>query len=143
MLDDYDVRGHKIKVQRAKFQMRGAYNPALKPKKKKQDKEKLKRMQEKYISSFLLLLEPLSLNDYFADSLIGVQRRCVANVQNTRKSLLSRTYLHRNCSKRKSISYSNIRMICARSAPNVAPSKKSLFTMWVPECSSRSKTHSN
>lgn len=48
MLDDYDVRGNKIKVQRAQFQMRGEYNPALKPKKKKQDKEKLKRMQEKF-----------------------------------------------------------------------------------------------
>lgn len=53
MLDDYDVRGNKIKVQRAQFQMRGEYNPALKPKKKKQDKEKLKRMQEKYVHSYL------------------------------------------------------------------------------------------
>lgn len=59
MLDDYDVRGHKIKVQRAKFQMRGEYNPKLKPKKKKQDKEKLKKMQEKYVSSFLSPLESL------------------------------------------------------------------------------------
>lgn len=47
LLDGYDVRGHKIKVQRAKFQMRGEYNPALKPKKKKKEKEKLKKMQEK------------------------------------------------------------------------------------------------
>lgn len=54
MLDDYDVRGHKIKIQRAKFQMRGEYNPALRPKKKKQDKEKLKRMQEKFVHLFRL-----------------------------------------------------------------------------------------
>lgn len=47
LLDGYDVRGQKIKVQRAKFQMRGEYNPALKPKKKKKDKEKLQKMKEK------------------------------------------------------------------------------------------------
>lgn len=52
MLDGYKVREKEIKVQRAKFQMRGEYNPALKPKKKKQDKEKLKRMQEKCVHSF-------------------------------------------------------------------------------------------
>lgn len=49
MLDGYDVRGRKIKVQRAQFQMRGEYNPSLKPKKKKQDKEKMKKMQEKLL----------------------------------------------------------------------------------------------
>lgn len=47
ILDGYDVRGKKISVQRAKFQMRGDYNPALKPKKKKKDKEKLLKMKEK------------------------------------------------------------------------------------------------
>lgn len=47
LLDGSDFRGRKLKVQRAKFQMRGEYNPALKPKKKKADKEKLKKMQEK------------------------------------------------------------------------------------------------
>lgn len=47
LLDGYNVRGKKIKVQRAKFQMRGEYNPALKPKKKKKDKEKAKKLQEK------------------------------------------------------------------------------------------------
>lgn len=52
LLDGSDLRGHKIKVQRAQFQMRGEYNPALKPKKKKQDKEKLKKLQEKYVFYF-------------------------------------------------------------------------------------------
>uniref|UniRef100_T1GHU8 RRM domain-containing protein n=1 Tax=Megaselia scalaris TaxID=36166 RepID=T1GHU8_MEGSC len=47
ILDGYDFRGHKIKVQRAKFEMRGEYNPALKPKKKKGDKEKLQKIKEK------------------------------------------------------------------------------------------------
>lgn len=47
LLDGSDVRGHKVHVERAKFQMRGEYNPSLKPKKKKQDKEKIKKMQEK------------------------------------------------------------------------------------------------
>lgn len=49
MLDGYEVKGRKIKVQRAQFQMRGEYNPALKPKRKKQDKEKMKKMQEKLL----------------------------------------------------------------------------------------------
>lgn len=49
LLDGSDVRGKKIKVQQAKFQMRGEYNPTLKPKKKKKDKEKLKKMQEKLL----------------------------------------------------------------------------------------------
>ncbi|CAD7081673.1 unnamed protein product [Hermetia illucens] len=47
LLDGYDVRGHKISVQRAKFQMRGEYNPALKPKLKKKDKEKILKMKER------------------------------------------------------------------------------------------------
>lgn len=47
ILDGYKLRGRQIKVQRAKFQMRGEYNPSLKPKKKKKDKEKEKKMKEK------------------------------------------------------------------------------------------------
>ncbi|XP_066991780.2 17S U2 SnRNP complex component HTATSF1 isoform X2 [Anabrus simplex] len=48
LLDGYDLRGHKISVERAKFQMKGDYNPNLKPKKRrKKDKEKIKKMQEK------------------------------------------------------------------------------------------------
>uniref|UniRef100_A0A182NJ83 RRM domain-containing protein n=1 Tax=Anopheles dirus TaxID=7168 RepID=A0A182NJ83_9DIPT len=46
ILDNYDVRGHKIKVQRAEFQMRGEYNPTLKPKMRKKEKERMKKMQE-------------------------------------------------------------------------------------------------
>ncbi|XP_054734146.1 HIV Tat-specific factor 1 [Anastrepha obliqua] len=47
ILDEYNLRGHKIRVQRAEFQMRGEYNPALKPKRKKKDKDKLQKMKEK------------------------------------------------------------------------------------------------
>lgn len=47
ILDEYDLRGHKIRVQKAQFQMRGEYNPALKPKRKKKDKEKLAKIKEK------------------------------------------------------------------------------------------------
>ncbi|KAL9700936.1 hypothetical protein quinque_004377 [Culex quinquefasciatus] len=46
LLDNYDVRGHKIRVQRAEFQLKGEYNPSLKPKIKKKEKEKMKKMQE-------------------------------------------------------------------------------------------------
>ncbi|CAH1113373.1 unnamed protein product [Psylliodes chrysocephalus] len=48
LLDGYDYKGHKIKVERAKFQMKGNFDPKLKPKmKKKKDKLKLKKQQEK------------------------------------------------------------------------------------------------
>lgn len=48
ILDGYVIRNHRISVQRAQFQMKGDYNPALKPKKKRRkDKEKLKKIQEK------------------------------------------------------------------------------------------------
>ncbi|XP_076048068.1 RRM1_TatSF1_like and RRM2_TatSF1_like domain-containing protein barc [Oratosquilla oratoria] len=48
ILDGYDVGGKKIKVERAKFTLKGDYNPSLKPRKrKKKDLEKLKKKQEK------------------------------------------------------------------------------------------------
>ncbi|XP_026725715.1 HIV Tat-specific factor 1 homolog [Trichoplusia ni] len=48
LLDGSDLKGNKIKVERASFQMKGDYNPALKPKKKKKKElEKLKKMQQK------------------------------------------------------------------------------------------------
>jgi HIV Tat-specific factor 1 len=47
VLDGSDVRGKRISVERAEFQMRGEYNPALKPRLNKKQKEKMKKIQEK------------------------------------------------------------------------------------------------
>ncbi|UYV79702.1 HTATSF1 [Cordylochernes scorpioides] len=48
ILDGYVHRNHTIGVEPAKFQLKGEYNPSLKPKKKKKkDKEKLKKKVEK------------------------------------------------------------------------------------------------
>lgn len=48
LIDGSIYKGQKIKVERAQFQLKGAYNPALKPKKKKKKElEKLKKMQQK------------------------------------------------------------------------------------------------
>lgn len=48
LLDGSDFKGNKIRVERAHFQMKGTYNPALKPKKKKKKElEKIKKMQQK------------------------------------------------------------------------------------------------
>ncbi|XP_063831566.1 17S U2 SnRNP complex component HTATSF1 [Ostrinia nubilalis] len=48
LLDGSDFKGNKIKVERAHFQLKGEYNPALKPKKKKKKElEKIKKMQQK------------------------------------------------------------------------------------------------
>ncbi|XP_046403880.1 HIV Tat-specific factor 1 homolog [Ischnura elegans] len=49
LLDGSDLKGQKVHVERARFQMKGdKYDANLKPRKKrKKDKEKLKKMQEK------------------------------------------------------------------------------------------------
>lgn len=48
ILDGMDVRGKRISVTRAKFQMRGDYDPKLKPRKKqKREKEKERKLKEK------------------------------------------------------------------------------------------------
>lgn len=48
LLDGYEHRGHRIKVEKAKFQMKGTFDPNLKPKmKKKKEKLKLRKAQEK------------------------------------------------------------------------------------------------
>lgn len=48
LLDGCDFKGNKVKVEKAHFQLKGEYNPALKPKKKrKKELEKLKKMQQK------------------------------------------------------------------------------------------------
>ncbi|XP_045776321.1 HIV Tat-specific factor 1 homolog [Maniola jurtina] len=47
LLDGSDLKGNKVSVERAQFQMKGDYNPALKPKKKKKKElEKIKKMQQ-------------------------------------------------------------------------------------------------
>ncbi|XP_060520631.1 HIV Tat-specific factor 1 isoform X2 [Cylas formicarius] len=48
LLDGYDFKGKKLKVERAKFQLKGEYDPKLKPKmRKRKEKMKLKKQQEK------------------------------------------------------------------------------------------------
>ncbi|XP_014249019.1 HIV Tat-specific factor 1 homolog [Cimex lectularius] len=49
LLDGYEFKGKKIKVERARFTMKGdAYDPSLKPKKRRRkEKDKIKKMQEK------------------------------------------------------------------------------------------------
>ncbi|KAI8425422.1 hypothetical protein MSG28_007169 [Choristoneura fumiferana] len=48
LLDGSELKGNKVKVERAHFQLKGEYNPALKPKKKKKKElEKIKKMQQK------------------------------------------------------------------------------------------------
>ncbi|KAK8775922.1 hypothetical protein V5799_030732, partial [Amblyomma americanum] len=48
ILDGYRLRDKEIRVERAQFQLKGSYDPAMKPKKKKQskDKERLKKKIE-------------------------------------------------------------------------------------------------
>ncbi|XP_059473465.1 HIV Tat-specific factor 1 homolog [Neocloeon triangulifer] len=51
LLDGSDLRGHKVQVEPAKFQLKGAFNPELKPKKrKKKEKERMKKMQDKLLA---------------------------------------------------------------------------------------------
>jgi len=57
LLDGYIFRDKKISVEKGKSTMRGEkYDPSLKPKKKKRkDKEKIKKIQEKYLMFSILL----------------------------------------------------------------------------------------
>ncbi|XP_011504686.1 PREDICTED: HIV Tat-specific factor 1 homolog [Ceratosolen solmsi marchali] len=47
ILDGWQIRDKTLSVQRAKFQLKGTYNPALKPKRKKKDKDRQKKIEEK------------------------------------------------------------------------------------------------
>ena len=49
ILDGSDIRGKTIKVERARFELKGQYDPSKKPKakKNKRDKAKMKKMQDK------------------------------------------------------------------------------------------------
>jgi HIV Tat-specific factor 1 len=47
ILDGWQIRDNTLSVQRAKFQLKGAYDPALKPKRKKKDKDRQKKFEEK------------------------------------------------------------------------------------------------
>lgn len=67
VLDGSDVRDKQIKVQRAQFEMKGDYNPALKPKTRKADKQKIKKMQEKWVFLSLVYRAESTRNDYDDD----------------------------------------------------------------------------
>lgn len=47
ILDGWKIRGKTLSVQRAKFQMKGEYDPALKQKRKKKDKDRQKKIHER------------------------------------------------------------------------------------------------
>lgn len=47
VLNGSQLRGKTISVERAKFQMKGQFDPALKPKRKKNYKERQKKIHEK------------------------------------------------------------------------------------------------
>lgn len=63
ILDGWKIRGRTLSVQRAKFQLKGEYDPAKKPKKKKNAKERQKKFQEK-------------LFDWRPDQLPGQPQKC-------------------------------------------------------------------
>lgn len=47
ILDEYDFKDQKIRVERAKFELKGEYDPSKKPKRRKQDKQKMKKKIDK------------------------------------------------------------------------------------------------
>ena len=50
MLDEYDLRSSKLHVERAKFQVKGTFNPELKRKRKKVDKKTKLRPVDKLLN---------------------------------------------------------------------------------------------
>lgn len=51
ILDGSVLNGNTIGVDRAKFTLKGEYDPTKKPRKRKKDSEKMKKKQEKYYAS--------------------------------------------------------------------------------------------
>lgn len=116
VLDGYDVRGNKIKVQRAQFQMKGDYNPALKPKVRKAEKQKIKKMQEKWVFLFIQACwNKLAISHFFSlstDCSTGGQTSWEVKERSTRELSSSRTSLVLNFSTKKCTWYLTIKMIC-------------------------------
>ena len=50
MLDDTELRSSKLHVERAKFQVKGTFNPDLKRKRKKIDKKAKQRQVDKLLN---------------------------------------------------------------------------------------------
>lgn len=50
ILDGYNFNGNTIRVERAKFALKGEYDPSKKPKRQKKDKERMKKKIEKYVA---------------------------------------------------------------------------------------------
>jgi HIV Tat-specific factor 1 len=50
MLDDTDLRSSKIHVERAKFEVKGTFNPELKRKRKKVDKKAKQQQVDKLLN---------------------------------------------------------------------------------------------
>jgi len=63
ILDGWNIRGKTLSVQRAKFQLKGEYDPSKKPKKKKKDKEKQKKIHDKLL-------------DWRPDKMLGEPLKC-------------------------------------------------------------------
>jgi HIV Tat-specific factor 1 len=50
ILDGSDLRGHIVSVERARFELKGSYDPSKKRRKlTKQEKKKWREKQEKYV----------------------------------------------------------------------------------------------
>lgn len=77
MLDGYQLRDNTLSVERAKFQLKGQYDPSLKPKRRKNYKAKQKKTCERFvflIFNTLVTQDNLIICTYFIiDFLIGGQ----------------------------------------------------------------------
>ena len=49
MLDEYDVRGHRISVEVAKFELKGKFDPKKRKKISGREKKRIKEQQEKWV----------------------------------------------------------------------------------------------
>ncbi|XP_014204051.1 HIV Tat-specific factor 1 homolog [Copidosoma floridanum] len=63
ILDGWNIRGKTLSVQRAKFQLKGEYDPSKKPKRKNKDKDKQKKIHDKLL-------------DWRPDKMLGEPLKC-------------------------------------------------------------------
>lgn len=96
ILDGSTLKGCTIGVERAKFTLKGAYDPTKKPRKrKKKDIEKLRKKQEKYVAPYRFHVSHMlkATISFFLGCLIGALTNCAVSVGNTSASLCLRDFL--------------------------------------------------
>lgn len=79
LLDEDEIRGYKLHVEVAKFQLKGEYDASKKKKKCKDYKKKLS-MQQKFVLFFLFEIFHINTLEYFGNSYLVMSTDCFKGI---------------------------------------------------------------